>query len=298
MSHYRADEAASKIQAVARGRRDRRAVEAQIEEDYRRLVQRPVEFSAVLQQPPPLPSDFNTAYDGSEGRLQPGEKLSPGRGGRTARTPRQSAGRSPGRTGSHASGSGSRGEGSVFDKLNDSTHFTGAHKHRFNRDGTGRGLAGRDRVFKGSGSLGHAPVAVVDTVVHDISQLFRPHLTFDRTRLDGRSPTEKRAERGIARHLRNAERQWRAQGTVSSPRSPGSRGGSPPANSTAGSVAPRVHATGRTRSAARRAKHARAQQGAARANRRRGSPDSSSAEQICASAFELNEVRHIESIVL
>ena len=284
MSHYRADEAASKIQAVARGRRDRRAVEAQIEEDYRRLVQRPVEFSAVLQQPPPLPSDFNTAYDGSEGRLQPGEKLSPGRGGRTARTPRQSAGRSPGRTGSHAGGSGSRGEGSVFDKLNDSTHFTGAHKHRFNRDGTGRGLAGRDRVFKGSGSLGHAPVAVVGTVVHDISQLFRPHLTFDRTRLDGRSPTEKRAERGIARHLRNAERQWRAQG------------GSPPANSTAGSVPPRVHATGRTRSAARRAKHARAQRGAARANRRRGSPDAPSAEQICASAFELNEVRHISLV--
>ncbi|KAJ3007381.1 UNVERIFIED_CONTAM: Tubulin polymerization-promoting protein member 2 [Siphonaria sp. JEL0065] len=34
--------------------------------------------------------------------------------------------------------------GSVFDRLNDVSTFTGTHKHRFNEDGTGRGKAGRE----------------------------------------------------------------------------------------------------------------------------------------------------------
>lgn len=38
---------------------------------------------------------------------------------------------------------------SIFDKLTDSSQYTGSHKNRFNADGTGRGLAGRDSVRKG-----------------------------------------------------------------------------------------------------------------------------------------------------
>jgi hypothetical protein len=33
---------------------------------------------------------------------------------------------------------------SIFDKLTDPTQYTGAHKHRFDSHGRGRGLAGRD----------------------------------------------------------------------------------------------------------------------------------------------------------
>lgn len=42
--------------------------------------------------------------------------------------------------------------GSIFDKLTDSSQYTGAHKHRFGADGGGLGLAGRDSVSKGYGS--------------------------------------------------------------------------------------------------------------------------------------------------
>lgn len=38
---------------------------------------------------------------------------------------------------------------SIFDKLTDSSQYTGSHKNRFNSDGSGRGLAGRDSVRKG-----------------------------------------------------------------------------------------------------------------------------------------------------
>jgi hypothetical protein len=42
------------------------------------------------------------------------------------------------------------GSGSVFDRLTNVNSYTGAHKHRFNNDGTGRGLAGRDSPDKQS----------------------------------------------------------------------------------------------------------------------------------------------------
>jgi len=38
---------------------------------------------------------------------------------------------------------------SIFDKLTDPSQYTGAHKERFNADGTGKGMAGRDSVAKG-----------------------------------------------------------------------------------------------------------------------------------------------------
>jgi len=40
-------------------------------------------------------------------------------------------------------------DASIFDKLTDASQYTGAHKQRFNSDGTGRGMAGRDSVAKG-----------------------------------------------------------------------------------------------------------------------------------------------------
>lgn len=40
----------------------------------------------------------------------------------------------------------------IFSRLTDTSGYTGAHKARFNADGTGRGLAGRDSVTKGSGT--------------------------------------------------------------------------------------------------------------------------------------------------
>ena len=45
---------------------------------------------------------------------------------------------------------GSQGA-SIFDKLTDSTQYTGTHKHRFDSDGKGRGRAGRDYLPKGKG---------------------------------------------------------------------------------------------------------------------------------------------------
>ena len=43
--------------------------------------------------------------------------------------------------------------GGVLDKLTDTSQYTGAHKQRFDADGRGRGLAGRDAAPKGKGML-------------------------------------------------------------------------------------------------------------------------------------------------
>ena len=40
-------------------------------------------------------------------------------------------------------------KGSIFDRLTDPSTFHGTHKHRFDADGKGRGLEGRDSVRKG-----------------------------------------------------------------------------------------------------------------------------------------------------
>eukprot|EP01118_Nematostelium_gracile_P014412 TRINITY_DN5606_c0_g1_i2.p1 TRINITY_DN5606_c0_g1~~TRINITY_DN5606_c0_g1_i2.p1 ORF type:complete len:181 (+),score=52.99 TRINITY_DN5606_c0_g1_i2:70-543(+) len=45
------------------------------------------------------------------------------------------------------------GQPSIFDKLTDTSLYTGSHKERFDSDGKGRGLAGRDRVAKGNGYI-------------------------------------------------------------------------------------------------------------------------------------------------
>ena len=50
---------------------------------------------------------------------------------------------------------------SIFDRLTDTSLYTGAHKHRFDADGRGRGIAGRT---DGTGGI------------KDLSQITRPHL--------------------------------------------------------------------------------------------------------------------------
>ena len=60
----------------------------------------------------------------------------------------------------------------VFARLTDSKNFTGAHRHRFDRDGVGRGLAGRDSVRKGAGWSERQPR--VGERVDCVSQVLRP----------------------------------------------------------------------------------------------------------------------------
>ena len=45
----------------------------------------------------------------------------------------------------------SKAGGSIFDKLTDASLYTGTHQHRFDADGRGRGLDGRDAAPKGHG---------------------------------------------------------------------------------------------------------------------------------------------------
>lgn len=63
-------------------------------------------------------------------------------------------------------------KGNIFDKLTDASTYTGAHKHRFDTEGRGRGLAGRDRISKGGGGGGRH----LGGAVSDLSQITRPNL--------------------------------------------------------------------------------------------------------------------------
>jgi hypothetical protein len=60
-------------------------------------------------------------------------------------------------------------KGAVFDRLTSVSGYTGTHKLRFNEDGTGKGIAGRDAVSKGAGS--HGTYHGGD--VKDLSQILR-----------------------------------------------------------------------------------------------------------------------------
>ncbi len=72
--------------------------------------------------------------------------------------------------GPSATGTGTSTRGNIFDKLTDTSQYTGAHKHRFDGDGRGRGVAGRDVVAKGgSGKYRGGAVS-------DLSQITRPNL--------------------------------------------------------------------------------------------------------------------------
>ena len=49
------------------------------------------------------------------------------------------------------------GRGNIFDRLTDTSQYTGTHKHRFDETGHGRGLDGRDRIGKGGYGMGAPP---------------------------------------------------------------------------------------------------------------------------------------------
>lgn len=53
----------------------------------------------------------------------------------------------------------------IYSKLTDASLYTGAHKARFNADGTGKGMEGRDRVAKGSGTVSSTPSTITKTSV-------------------------------------------------------------------------------------------------------------------------------------
>ena len=46
-----------------------------------------------------------------------------------------------------------RTQGTIFEKLTDTAKYTGTHRHRFDDEGNGKGLDGRERVAKGAGSV-------------------------------------------------------------------------------------------------------------------------------------------------
>ena len=48
-------------------------------------------------------------------------------------------------------------KGSIFEKLTDSSQYTGSHKERFDEQGQGKGLAGRDFTPTGGGTTFQAP---------------------------------------------------------------------------------------------------------------------------------------------
>ena len=66
---------------------------------------------------------------------------------------------------------GTSTKGNIYDRLTDSSLYTGAHKHRFDKDGRGRGAAGRDVVSKGGIGGKYRGGAV-----QDLSQITRPGL--------------------------------------------------------------------------------------------------------------------------
>ncbi len=60
-------------------------------------------------------------------------------------------------------------KGGIFDRLTDPSNYHGTHKHRFDGDGHGRGMSGRDSVSKGAGSSAQYHGGDV----HDLSQITR-----------------------------------------------------------------------------------------------------------------------------
>jgi len=79
--------------------------------------------------------------------------------------------KSPGAKARSPKASGGAGGNTIFDKLTDASQYTGSHKHRFDSDGKGRGLAGRDSLSKGGvGGAYHGGA------VSDLSQIMRTNL--------------------------------------------------------------------------------------------------------------------------
>jgi hypothetical protein len=103
-------------------------------------------------------AEAKTTADGGAadgGKAASGEKKAAKAGGKKKATGKTKAG---------------AGHKSIFDKLTDTSQYTGSHKERFDKEGKGRGLAGRDSLSKGGVGTYHGGA------VHDISQIMRPNL--------------------------------------------------------------------------------------------------------------------------
>ena len=173
------EDAALKIQAVARGRMARTAVEKKIDDEYAALLTdaAPAAWEvAAAAAPAPEPFIAPPRRSSLPVRMPPQPAAAPVGADRGPRSRSPARSQSPGRW--------AGGKQSIFDKLTDHSQYTGAHKHRFAPDGTGKGLAGRDRTTKGAGSLGHASIVLSGDAVQDVSQLFRPNLRIARTGID------------------------------------------------------------------------------------------------------------------
>jgi len=95
-------------------------------------------------------------------------------GASATREPSKSVGAQPKKAGGKSKAGGKKkasgGGKSIFDKLTDASQYTGSHKQRFDADGKGRGLAGRDSLSKGGAGVYHGGA------VTDLSQIMRPNL--------------------------------------------------------------------------------------------------------------------------
>mmetsp|Transcript_19189 Transcript_19189/g.37966 ORF Transcript_19189/g.37966 Transcript_19189/m.37966 type:complete len:590 (-) Transcript_19189:25-1794(-) len=80
-----------------------------------------------------------------------------------------------------------RNKDNVFTKLTDSSQYTGAHKHRFDANGRGKGLAGRD---------GNSGVQYSGGAVHDISNILRqPERATTNQKPSRQNPSNKKLKR-------------------------------------------------------------------------------------------------------
>eukprot|EP00033_Pygsuia_biforma_P000460 GCRY01000546.1.p1 GENE.GCRY01000546.1~~GCRY01000546.1.p1 ORF type:complete len:237 (-),score=24.87 GCRY01000546.1:322-1032(-) len=70
---------------------------------------------------------------------------------------------------------------SITDRLTDSSQYTGAHKHRFDDSGKGRGKEGRDSVSKGSGSVSRSLSGSGSSGVKSPKNSSGHHLSFEGT---------------------------------------------------------------------------------------------------------------------
>ena len=85
------------------------------------------------------------------------------------------------------------GGASIFDKLTDPSQYTGTHVHRFDADGHGRGLDGRDSPAKGHG-IAPGTKRTVQGANVDLSSILRPDVHYSPATSDSalapKSPTK------------------------------------------------------------------------------------------------------------
>ena len=86
----------------------------------------------------------------------------------------------------------------IFAKITDSSLYTGSHRHRFDGEGRGLGLAGRDSIAVGSGTT---PLYHAGEPVRELAQLLRPAVQRGGTHLSSETARRRAAAspRGEAR---------------------------------------------------------------------------------------------------